>query len=165
MAKITLKGSPVKTSGNLPRKGEKAPDFTLTAPNLTEVCLKDFKGKKKVLNIFPSLDTATCALSVKRFNREAAALPDTVVLNVSQDLPFAIQRFCAVEGIANARALSGFRSSFVKDYGAQIVDSPLAGLASRAVVVLDQNDQVIYSEQVAEIADEPNYEAALSALR
>ena len=165
MAQITLKGTPVKTSGTIPQKGEKAPDFKLTQADLKEVTLKEFQGKRKVLNIFPSIDTGVCALSVKRFNKEASDLADTVVLNISQDLPFAMGRFCAAEGIANAKSLSGFRSSFVKDYRVQIEDSPLAGLASRAVVILDKDDRVLYSEQVPEITQEPNYEAALKSLR
>ena len=165
MAHITLKGTPVKTLGEIPQKGQKAPDFKLTQADLKDVTLKDFAGKRKVLNIFPSIDTPTCALSVKHFNKEATDLADTVVLNISQDLPFALGRFCAVEGITHAKALSGFRSTFVKDYQLQIEDSPLAGLASRAVIVLDKDDRILYSEQVAEIAQEPNYAAALQALR
>jgi thiol peroxidase len=165
MAKTALKGSPVNTNSNLPAKGSAAADFQLTTVDLTEVSLKDFAGKRKVLNIFPSIDTSVCALSVKRFNQEAAALANTQVLNISQDLPFALKRFCGAEGINNAIALSGFRSSFAKDYGVEIIDSPMRGLNARTVILLDENNHVIYTELVSEITEEPNYEAALQALR
>lgn len=164
MAKITLKGNPVNTIGELPKAGAIAPNFTLVKTDLTEVRLENYAGKRKVLNIFPSVDTATCATSVRRFNEKAAALTNTVVLNISADLPFAMKRFCGVEGITNAEALSAFRSSFAKDYNLQLIDSPLKGLCSRAVVVLDENNQVLHSEQVAEIANEPDYEKAIASL-
>jgi thiol peroxidase len=165
MAKITLKGNVINTVGNLPAKGSAAADFKLTNSSLAEVSLSSYSGKKKVLNIFPSIDTATCALSVRKFNQEAASLAGTVVLNISADLPFAQKRFCAAEGIANTESLSTFRSSFAKDYGLAISDGPLAGLCSRAVLVLDQENRIIYSEQVSEIANEPNYAAAIQALK
>lgn len=165
MASITLKGNPVQTSGQLPEKGAAAKDFKLVRNDLSEVSLQDFAGKKKVLNIFPSVDTGTCATSVRKFNQEAAKMSDTVVLNISADLPFAQARFCGAEGIKNCETLSTFRSSFGKEWGLQIADSPLAGLLSRAVVTLSADNKVLYTEQVAEIVDEPNYEAALASLR
>ncbi len=161
MAKITLKGNPTNTIGNLPKIGENAPNFTLVKTDLSEVSLENYAGKKKVLNIFPSLDTPTCAASVRAFNKEATDLPNTIVLNISADLPFAQARFCGAEGINNAETLSSFRSTFAKDYGLEIIDGPLAGLCSRVVIVLDENNKVIYTEQVAEIVDEPNYAEAL----
>ena len=124
-----------------------------------------YKGKKKVLNIFPSIDTPTCAMSVRKFNADAAKVANTVIINISADLPFAQKRFCGAEGIANAESLSTFRSSFAKDYKLEIIDGPLAGLCSRCVIVVDENNSVIYSEQVSEIASEPNYEAALASLK
>lgn len=165
MASITLKGKPVQTCGTLPDVGKTAPDFTLVRTDLTEVSLSAYAGKRKVLNIFPSIDTPTCALSVRRFNQDAAELPDAVVLCISADLPFAHKRFCGAEGIANVEALSCFRSTFAKDYGVEIVDLPLKGLCSRAVVVLDEQNRVLYHEQVGEIANEPDYTRALAALR
>lgn len=164
MATITLKGTPVHTSGNLPPKGAPAPDFKLVRTDLSEVSLSTYAGKKKVLNIFPSIDTPTCAMSVRRFNKEAGKLGNVAILNVSADLPFAQKRFCGAEGIHNAEALSSFRSGFAKDYGLMITDGPLCGLCSRAVVVLDENNKVIHAEQVPEIANEPNYDAALAAI-
>lgn len=165
MAQIALKGSPVKTSGQLPERGSAAKDFRLVRANLSEATLETFAGKKKVLNIFPSVDTGTCAASVRRFNQEASKLENTVVLNISADLPFAQARFCGAEGIKNCESLSSFRSSFGKDWGLEMMDSPLAGLLSRAVVVLSADNKVLYTEQVADIVQEPNYESALAALR
>jgi len=167
MAKITLKGNAINTIGNLPEKGAKAPCFKLTATDLSEKSLKDFAGSKLVLNIFPSLDTPTCAASVRRFNQLATELNDTKVLAISKDLPFAHARFCSSEGIENVIDLSGFKcsSSFGKDYGLEIIDGPLANLFSRAVVVIDKEGKVIYTQQVPEIVDEPNYDAVLAALK
>jgi len=167
MAKITLKGNPVNTIGELPAVGSQAPDFKLTATDLSIKSLADFKGSKLVLNIFPSLDTPTCAASVRRFNELATGLNNTKVLAISKDLPFAHARFCTSEGIENVVNLSGFKcsSSFGKDYGVEIVDGPLAELFSRAVVVVDENGKVIYTQQVPEIVDEPNYDEVLEALK
>lgn len=165
MANITLKGNAVHTTGELPAKGSIAKDFKLTKTDLSEVSLSNYAGKYKVLNIFPSIDTSTCAMSVRRFNQDAAKMDNTVVLNISADLPFAQSRFCGAEGIKNVEMASSFRSSFGRDWGLQIADSPLAGLLSRAVVVLDPNNKVLYTEQVAEIAQEPNYDAALKSFR
>lgn len=164
MATITLKGNPFHTSGELPKKGATVPEFKLTKLDLSEVSLSSYAGKKKVLNIFPSVDTPTCAMSVRHFNKDAGTVKNTVVLNISADLPFAQKRFCGAEGITTADTLSTFRSSFSKDYGLQITDGPLAGLCSRCVIVLDEQNKVLYSEQVAETANEPNYEAALASL-
>ena len=164
MAQITLKGNPFHTSGDIPSVGSTAPDFTLVAGDLSDASLATYAGKKKVLNIFPSVDTGICALSVKRFNADAAGREDTVVLNISADLPFAQGRFCGAEGVEDAVSLSSFRSSFAQDYGLEIVDGPLAGLASRVVLVLDANNTVLHAEQVPEIAQEPDYAAALAAL-
>ena len=165
MAQITLKGNPVNTIGNLPEVGTKAPEFTLVKDDLSVKSLSDYKGKKVVLNIFPSLDTPTCAASVRRFNAEASKLENTVVLCISKDLPFAQARFCGAEGLEDVHNLSDFRTGqFGKDYGVEIIDGPLAGLESRAVVVLDEEGNVTYTQQVAEIVDEPDYEAALAAL-
>ena len=167
MATITLKGNTIHTIGNLPEVGSQAPDFKLTATDLSEKTLEDFKGNKLVLNIFPSLDTPTCAASVRKFNQLATGLGDTKVLAISKDLPFAHARFCSSEGIENVIDLSGFKcsGSFGKDYGVEIVDGPLAELYSRAVVVIDENGKVIYTQQVPEIVDEPNYDEVLSALK
>ncbi|MDB4974915.1 MAG: tpx [Myxococcaceae bacterium] len=162
MAKITLKGNPIETSGELPKVGSAAPDFSLLRQNLTRVSLKDFPGKK-VLNIFPSVDTEVCATSVRKFN-EAVSKRGITVLCISEDLPFATKRFCGAEGLDKVVALSAFRSSFGKDYGLEITSGPLAGLTSRVVIVLDENNKVLYEEQVPEIAQEPNYEAALSKI-
>ncbi len=166
MAKITLKGSPVNTIGELPSIGRQAPDFKLTATDLSEKTLADFKGSKLVLNIFPSLDTPTCAASVRRFNQLATGMNNTKVLAISKDLPFAHARFCSSEGIENVIDLSGFKcsSSFGKEYGVEIIDGPLAEIFSRAVVIIDENGKVIYTQQVPEIVDEPNYDAVLEAL-
>lgn len=165
MASITLGGNAVNTSGELPKVGSKAPDFQLVKNDLSTATLADFAGSKLVLNIFPSIDTGTCATSVRTFNEKASALENTKVLCISRDLPFAQKRFCGAEGIENVINLSDFKTgSFGKDYGLEITDSVLAGLHSRVIVVLDENGIVKYTEQVAEIADEPNYEAALASL-
>ncbi len=166
MATVTLKGNPVTIGGNLPQPGQSAPDFQLADAKRNLLSLGDFAGKRKILNIFPSIDTPTCATSVRTFNQKASALKNTAVLCISADLPFAQSRFCGAEGIENVSTLSTFRDTakFARDYGVQIVDSSLAGLTARAVVVLDENNKVLHSELVGEIADEPNYEAALAAL-
>ena len=166
MATITLKGNTIHTSGNLPTVGAQAPDFKLTKTDLSEVSLKDFSGKKMILNIFPSLDTSTCATSVRKFNAEASKLPNTVVLCISRDLPFAHNRFCTTEGLSNVVPLSELRDdNFSKSYNLRINDGPLASLFSRAVVVVDESGKVVYTEQVPEITQEPNYEAALKAVK
>ncbi|NOR27311.1 MAG: thiol peroxidase [Lutibacter sp.] len=165
MAKITLKGNPFKTVGNLPKLGKKAPKFSLIKADLSKAKLKDFKGSKLILNIFPSLDTGTCAASVRRFNEEASKLENTKVLCISRDLPFAQARFCGAEGLENVITLSDFsKGKFGKSYGLTIKDGPLANLHSRAIVILNEEGEVTYTEQVSEIVDEPNYEAALKAL-
>lgn len=165
MAQITLQGNPINTIGNLPELGSKALGFTLVANDLSIKSLSDYKGKKVVLNIFPSLDTGTCAASVRRFNTEASKLENTVVLCISKDLPFAQARFCGAEGLEDVHNLSDFRTGdFGKDYGVEIIDGPLAGLESRAVIVLNEEGNVVYTQQVPEIVDEPDYEAALTAL-
>lgn len=163
MADITLKGNPFHTSGDLPAAGAAAPAFTLVGQDLAEVSLDDHAGKTRVLSIFPSVDTPVCALSVRTFNERAGAMDDVVVLNVSADLPFAQKRFCGAEGIENAVTLSTFRSSFADDYGLRITDGPLAGLCARAVVVVNPDGQIVHSELVPEIAQEPDYDAALAA--
>jgi len=166
MATITLKGNKINTSGNLPKVGDKLKDFELIKNDLSSISLKDFVGSRLVLNIFPSLDTGTCAASVRSFNKSAVELKNTKVLCISRDLPFAQARFCGVEGIENAITLSDFNTAkFGKDYGLQIIDGPLAGLLSRVVIVADENGKVIYTEQVPEIVDEPNYQAALEHLK
>jgi thiol peroxidase len=166
MAKITFKGSPVSTVGELPKTGAKAPDFTLVKTDLTEVSRKDLAGKKVVLNIFPSIDTSVCATSVRKFNQRAGDLPNTVVLCVSKDLPFAHKRFCGAEGITGVQAVSAFRGpDFGLDYGVTMKDGPLSGLLARAVVVIGTDGKVLYSELVPEIATEPNYDKALAAAR
>ena len=165
MASITLGGNPINTNGELPKVGSTAPEFQLVKNDLSVASLADFAGKKLVLNIFPSIDTGTCATSVRTFNAKASALENTTVLCISRDLPFAQKRFCGAEGLENVENLSDFKSGdFGKIFGLEIVDGPLAGLHSRAVVILDENGVVKYTEQVSEIADEPNYEAALAAL-
>lgn len=165
MAKITLQGNPLETLGTLPNTNQKAPDFALTAGDLSVKSLTDFSGSRLILNIFPSVDTGTCATSVREFNKKAAALDNTKVLCISRDLPFAQGRFCGAEGIENVLMLSDFNEGqFGKDYGLEINDGPLKGLHSRCIVVIDENGTVTYTEQVPEIADEPNYEAALQAL-
>lgn len=165
MAEITLKGNKVQTVGSLPSKGSKAPDFTLVKTDLSEESLSDFKGKNVILNIFPSLDTSTCAASVRKFNSELNKLENTIVLCISADLPFAHGRFCSSEGLEKVINLSVFRNpDFGKNYGVTIADGPLTGLLSRAVVVLDTEGQVKYTEQVPEITQEPDYATALAAL-
>ncbi len=165
MATVTLKGNPVDVAGTLPAVGTAAPAFTLTAGDLSDVGLAAFAGKKKILNIFPSVDTPTCATSVRKFNEKAAARDGVAVLCISADLPFAQKRFCGAEGVEGVANLSTFRNpGFAEAYGVKLASGPLAGLTARAVVVLDENDQVLHSELVAEIADEPNYDAALAVL-
>ena len=165
MAKITLGGNPANTLGELPSVGTKAPNFTLTKVDLSDTSLADFKGSKLVLNIFPSVGTGVCATSVRKFNKDASALKNTKVLCISRDLPFAQTSFCAAEGIENVVMLSDFKNhSFGKDYNLEILDGKFAGLLSRCIVVLDEAGKVIYTEQVPEIAQEPNYEAALKSL-
>ncbi|MFN0117368.1 MAG: thiol peroxidase [Elusimicrobiota bacterium] len=166
MAKITFKGNPLNTKGDLPKVGSKAPDFVLTKTDLSDVSLKDFSGKKVVLNIFPSIDTPVCQTSVRKFNEEASKLANTVVVCVSVDLPFAHNRFCGAEGIKNVISTSELRNrSFGDTYGVRIAEGALAGLLSRAVVVIDETGNVKYSEQVPEIAQEPNYVNAIGALK
>lgn len=165
MAEIKFKGNPVHTSGELPVQGGRAPAFELVRQDLSSATLESYAGKKKVLNIFPSIDTSVCAKSVRAFHEKAAGLSDVVVLNVSADLPFAAKRFCGAEGIENAQTLSTFRSRFADDYGVRMTDGPLAGLCARAVLVLDAGDRVVHRELVDDITHEPNYEAALAAAR
>ncbi|MBP3538019.1 MAG: thiol peroxidase [Muribaculaceae bacterium] len=163
MATVYFKGEPVRVYGNIPATGTEAPGFELTSKDLTPVRLSDYKGKRVVLNIFPSLDTPVCAMSVRRFNKEAAGLDNTTVICISEDLPFALARFCAAEGIDNVVVASAFRSPvFVKDYGVQMTDGPLAGLLARAVIVIDTDGKVIFSDLVEEITNEPDYKGALS---
>jgi thiol peroxidase len=165
MATITLRGNPVQTAGELPGVGSTAPDFSLTGTDMKDFTLKDFAGKRVVLNIFPSVDTGVCAASVRRFNEAATKLDNTVVLCVSQDLPFAQKRFCGAEGIENVTMGSSFRHpEFAKAYGLAIADGGMAGLLSRAVVVLDASGKVAYTEQVPEIGQEPDYDKAIAAL-
>jgi thiol peroxidase len=165
MALVTLKGNPIHTIGQLPAVGSSAPAFDLVGNGLKAVNLAEFKGSKLILNIFPSIDTPTCATSTRKFNEKAANLQNVKVLCVSADLPFAQGRFCAAEGLANVLTASVFRSpDFGRDYGLLLVDGPLQGLLARAVVVIDENGVVVHTELVAEIAQEPNYESALSVL-
>lgn len=165
MSKITLGGNAVNTVGNLPAIGETIKDFTLLDSALNEKTLKDFQGKRKIFNIIPSVDTGICAESARKFNKEAANVENTVIINVSRDLPFALKRFCAAEGIDNAETLSDFRGSFGEDFGVTMSDSAMKGLLSRAVVVTDEHNKVLYTEQVPEIGTEPNYENAINALK
>ena len=165
MALITLKGNPVNTSGNLPAIGSKAPDFTLVKNDLSELSLADLRGKKVLLSISPSLDTGICATSVRKFNQTAAGKSNTVVLAITKDLPFANARFCSTEGIENVTALSGFRNyNFGKDYGLEIIDGSFKGLYSRVLIVIDENGNIKYTQQVPEIAQEPDYDKALAVL-
>ncbi len=165
MAQITFKGSPIHTAGSLPKVGGPAPEFKLTKSDLGDTSLKDYKGKRIVLNIFPSLDTPVCATSVRKFNQEASKLQNTVVLCISKDLPFAQKRFCAAEGLQNVVTLSEYKDSGFSDpYKIKITDGPLAGLFSRAIVVIDETGKVKYTEQVPEIAQEPDYAKALASL-
>ncbi|WP_445720027.1 thiol peroxidase [Flavobacterium sp.] len=165
MASITLGGNLIHTNGELPTVGTKAADFNLIKTDLGTATLADFNGSRVVLNIFPSIDTGTCAASVRKFNEKASTLSNTKVLCISRDLPFAQKRFCGAEGLENVINLSDFKDgSFGKNYGLEITDGPLAGLHSRVVIVLDENGTILHAEQVKEIADEPNYEAALAVL-
>ncbi|MEE2733249.1 MAG: thiol peroxidase [Pseudomonadota bacterium] len=164
MATVTLQGNPIETVGELPAAGSEAPAYTFVQGDLSELTSAALAGKRVILNIFPSIDTPTCATSVRTFNQKAAALDNTVVVCVAADLPFAMTRFCGAEGIANVKIGSTFRSSFGTDYGVQFSSGPLLGLLSRAVVVIDENGKVLHTEQVGEIADEPDYEAALAVL-
>ncbi len=165
MATINFQGKPLNTSGNLPLVGTKVPDFSLVSGELKEVSLKDYAGKLKILSVVPSLDTPTCATSSRIFNQKATKLENTVVLIISADLPFAQGRFCEAEGLKDVTPLSTFRSSFAEDYGVKIVDTILVGLTTRAVLVVDENDQLIYSELVADVAEEPDYESALAVIK
>jgi len=165
MATITLGGNPIHTNGELPQIGSKALAFTLVKTDLGNASLADFTGSRIVLNIFPSIDTGTCATSVRKFNEKASGLTNTKVICISRDLPFAQKRFCGAEGLENVINLSDFKEgSFGKNYGLEITDGPLAGLHSRVIIIIDENGSILYTEQVSEIANEPNYEAALSVL-
>lgn len=165
MSEVTLKGNPIQVAGDFPQAGQQAKPFSLVGGDLSDVSLSSFKGKRKVLNIFPSIDTPTCATSVRKFNAQANELANTVVLCISADLPFAQKRFCGAEGLENVVNLSTMRGrEFLEEYGVLISSGPLAGVSARAVVVLDDQDKVIHSELVAEIGSEPNYEAAIAAL-
>jgi thioredoxin-dependent peroxiredoxin len=164
MASITLKGNAIHTSGELPAEGSKAPDFELVKQDLSVATLASYAGKKKVLNIFPSIDTGICAASVRKFNEKAAGRAGVAVVNISADLPFAAKRFCGAEGLEGVETLSTFRSRFADDYGLRIADGPMAGLCARAVLVLDENDKVVHRQLVPEIVQEPDYDAALAAL-
>jgi thiol peroxidase len=165
MAEITFRGNPIHTVGDLPAVGSPAPQFTVTGSDLSDVSLGDFAGQNLVLSIFPSVDTQVCATSVRTFNERAAALEGTTVLNVSADLPFALGRFCGAEGIENVKTASTFRSDFGYTYGVKIGDGPLSGLMSRAVLVVNGDGVITYSEQVPEIGQEPDYDSALAALK
>lgn len=166
MTTVTLGGTPLNLAGTFPLKGQSAPDFKLVGKDLKDVTLGDFAGKRKVLNIVPSLDTAVCATSARKFNEKAAGLANTVVMTISADLPFAMGRFCTTEGLQNVVPLSTMRGrEFLKNYGVELTSGPLAGVAARAVVVLDQNNTVLHAELVSEIKNEPNYDAALAALK
>ncbi len=164
MATIKFQGNPLTTSGELPAIGSKAPDFTLVSGKMADVNLAIYAGKRKILNIVPSLDTPTCAMSTRKFNEKADKLDNTVVLIVSADLPFAQSRFCEAEGLTNVVPLSTFRSTFADDYGVKLCDTFLAGLTARAVVIIDENDKVIYTQLVEELANEPDYDSVLAAL-
>ncbi|WP_273274037.1 thiol peroxidase [Maribacter polysiphoniae] len=165
MATVTLKGNEIHTVGNLPANGSAAPEFKLTLTDLSTRSLSEYEGRKLVLNIFPSIDTGTCAASVRQFNKEAAELENTIVLCISKDLPFAQTRFCGAEGIENVVMLSDYKDgNFGKAYQVEFTDGPLQGLLSRSVVVINEKGNVVYSEQVAETVEEPNYKAALEAL-
>ena len=166
MAKITFKGTPVNTTGNLPAKGTKAPDFNLVKSDMGSMSLSELKGKKVILNIFPSLDTSVCANAVRKFNQMAAGIKNVIVLGISKDLPFAHGRFCSTEGITNVITLSGFRDrEFGKAYGIDYIDGPMEGLYARGIVIVDETGTVIYTELVPEHIHEPDYEAALNAVR
>lgn len=166
MSQVTLHGNPINVDGKLPAKGQQAPAFSLVNGDLSDITLNDFAGKRKVLNIFPSVDTPTCAMSVRKFNTQASQLANTVVLCISADLPFAQKRFCGAEGIDNVVNLSTMRGqAFLQDYGVAISSGPLVGVSARAVVVLDEHDKVLHAELVKEIGDEPDYAAAINALK
>lgn len=165
MAALTFKGNPVKTNSDLPKIGQKIKATNLVRNDLSVASLDDYPGKRKVLSIFPSIDTGVCQTSVRKFNQLAADLPNTVVLNISPDLPFANARFCGAEGIKNCETLSGFRSAFGQDFGLILQGSPLEGLYARAIVVLNENNEVIYKELVSEITNEVDYDAAIKALK
>ncbi|HLU89495.1 MAG TPA: thiol peroxidase [Cyclobacteriaceae bacterium] len=165
MSAITFKDNPVNTSGSLPSVGETAQDFTLVGTDLSDKSLSDYKGKTVILNIFPSINTGVCAKSVRRFNEEASKLDNTVILCISKDLPFAQAQFCGAEGIQNVEMLSDFRTNFGHEYGVQMTDGPLKGLLSRAVIVIDPEGRVVYTEQVPEIGQEPDYDQALQAIQ
>lgn len=165
MANITLHGNKINSIGELPAVGSSIKDFNLVDKSLGEKTLEDFSGKRKILNIFPSIDTGVCAASARQFNEKAGDIENTVVINISKDLPFALERFCAAEGLSHVTNLSDFRGSFGTDYQVQLTDSPMQGLLSRAVIVTDENNKVLYTEQVPEIAQEPDYEQALNALK
>lgn len=165
MAKVTFKGTPIQLKGEFPQVGKKAPAFTLVGQDLQEATLETFKGKKKILNVFVSIDTPVCSKSLHTFQKQAQALPDVVVANISLDLPFAAKRFCSVEKVDGVVTLSAFRSTFGKDYGLEIAEGPLKGLLARAVFVLDKENKILHLELVPEIAQEPNYEAALQSVK
>lgn len=166
MADITHRGNPVHTIGELPAVGSRAPDFRLTDANLNDVSLADFRGRKKLLNIFPSIDTPTCAMSTRKFNEYAARHPDAVIIMVSADLPFAQQHFCSVENMHNVKTLSMMRNrDFAKDYGVLLLDGLYRGITARAIVVIDEHDKVVYTELVPEIKQEPSYDKALAAIK
>ena len=165
MANLKFKGTPVQTNGELPKVGDTAPDFKLVDNDLGERSLADYAGKKKVLTINPSYDTGVCQATARGFNQKASEAGDAVVLLISADLPFAQKRFCGAEGLDKVVPLSSFRSSFAEDYGLKLVDGPLAGLTARAVIVLDENNRVVHSDLVDDIVNEPNYDAALAALK
>lgn len=165
MAHITLGGNPIETTGNLPKVGSKAPNFKLTATDLSDKSFSDYKGNRLILNIFPSIDTGTCAQSVRTFNEKASQLENTKVLCISKDLPFALARFCGAEGLDNVESLSDFKTgNFGKDYGLTFKTGPLETLLSRCIVVVDKDGTILHTEQVKEIADEPNYKSALESL-
>lgn len=165
MSKTAFRGGPANTNGELPKVGQVALFTKLVKNDLTEVSNENYKGMYKVISIFPSIDTGVCATSVRTFNKEAAGLKNTVVLNVALDLPFAMARFCGAEGINNVETLSSFKSSFGKEWGLELIDTPLAGLHARAVIVLSPEDKVLYTELVSDIVNEPNYQAALAVLK
>lgn len=164
MTQITLRGNPINTEGSLPKVGTTPPPFTLIAKDLSEVHLDKYKGKKVLLNIFPSLDTNTCSLSIQKFNKLLSEHPEIVVLNISKDTPFAADRFCSSHSLPGATFLSAINSTFGTDYGVQIKDGPIKGFLSRAVIIVDTNGKIIYEEQVSEVSHEPNYEKAAQAL-
>lgn len=165
MANITLKGNAISTKGELPTIGSELKNFTLVNDKLEDKNLNDYRGKKLIFNIFPSIDTGVCAASARKFNEEASSVENTIILNVSKDLPFALGRFCAAEGLDQVETLSDFRGSFGDDFGVIIENGPLAGLMSRAIIVTDEEGKVIYTEQVPEITQEPDYEKALNAVK